>query len=204
MATFTANTVSSNDEAYERSDGSFFALSSDGGGVALRMLYGRSGGGDFWYSGWRFQNVTIPQGATISDAKITFTPSASNTIASVTVPIYGNDVDNSANFVTEADVVSRTLTTANASWSPSTTFTIDTPVDTPDLVTVVQEIVDRASWASGNAMTFLLRESAGTGGQDQRSYLFSDDPAKSPLLTINYVSGGGFNVAPTMFQVFEI
>lgn len=187
MAVFTVRTVADNDEAYERSDSSFFSISS-GGGSADRIIYGRSGAGGnpFWYSGWRFDNVTIGNGANINSAKLTFVPNATNTINAVNCVIYANDVDDASDFNTEADVVSRTLTTANVNWTTPTTFTVDVALDTADFTSVVQEIVDRGSWASGNAMVILLRPDTGTAGEDQRVKLFSDDSSKAPLLTIDY------------------
>jgi hypothetical protein len=55
---------------------------------------------------------------------------------------------------------------------------------TPDLSDIVQEIVDRPGWASGNAMTFILE---GTGRRTAVSY--DQDSSKAPLLHVVFDDG---------------
>ena len=52
----------------------------------------------------------------------------------------------------------------------------------PSLVPIVQELIDRPGWASGNALVVLV---SGTGRRTARSY--DANPAKAPLLHIDYV-----------------
>jgi len=113
----------------------------------------------------RFTNITIPRGATITNAKITLTTidSAAST-GTPNLDIQACDEDNSAEMTgTEvqdgtmtADIMSRVRTTANVNWSQS--FSNDTVYETPDIKTVVQEVIDRAGWASGNAMQFIISD----------------------------------------------
>jgi hypothetical protein len=55
---------------------------------------------------------------------------------------------------------------------------------TPDLTAIVQEIVDRPGWASGNAMAFILQ---GIGRRTAVAY--DQDSAKAPLLHVEYNDG---------------
>jgi hypothetical protein len=53
---------------------------------------------------------------------------------------------------------------------------------TPNLATIIQEIVDRPGWASGNAMVVIVN---GTGVRSAESY-DGDVPAAAPLLHVSY------------------
>jgi hypothetical protein len=118
-------------------------------------------------SSLRFTNITIPQGSAITSAKITLT--TTDTSASSGTPnldIQAFDEDNSTQISTAADFEGRARTTANVNWSQS--FSNNTAYETPDISSVVQEIVDRASWASGNAMHFVISD---------HTYKYSDLPS---------------------------
>ena len=73
--------------------------------------------------------------------------------------IYCEDVDDSADFSTTADVQSRTTTTANATWVTTGIDTTDF-VDSPSIVTPVQEVIDRGGWSAGNDMMVLMNTTA--------------------------------------------
>jgi hypothetical protein len=69
--------------------------------------------------GLRFQNITIPQGAIITNAYIEFFPSLTNSEAT-TLTIHGEDLDNPPTFSTSiGNISNRGKTLASASWSPS-------------------------------------------------------------------------------------
>lgn len=140
--------------------------------------------------GVRFQNVTVPSGATINSASLSFVPSSSGDEPNH--PIYGNDVDNAAAFTAGAtsDISTRTRTTATVTWSSTNLGATGTSLhSTPDLATIVQEIIDRAGWASGNAMAFMLQGSS-DGTRDLEVYLY-DNGSLIPELDIDYTAGGG-------------
>jgi hypothetical protein len=142
-------------------------------------------GGNPQLVGVRFLNVSIPQGAIITNAFIEFT--ADETSSDVTnLVIEGEDHDNAARFTNVAgQMATRTRTTASVAWNdvPAWGTVGETGVkqQTPDIKTVVQEIVDRAGWAS-NAMVFLI---TGTGKRVAES---ASDAAKAPLLHVEYTT----------------
>lgn len=114
-------------------------------------------------SGLRFQNVAVPQGATILSAEIQLTANTTNT-GDNTSSIFGEDADDAAQYTSDASNISgRTYTTASASWVIGDWAGNDRGGAqlTPDISAIVQEIVDRAGWASGNAMAFKLTRTAG-------------------------------------------
>ena len=133
--------------------------------------------------GTRFQNVTIPQGATILSAYLEFTVSAAKmapTDGNISLEITGEDTDNAAQYSgllsaqSMHNISSRVRTSAGVTWSSSTSPSTEPwdPVNskqtTPDLINIVQEIVDRSGWNSGNAMAFMIEYKTGLGSQNKR------------------------------------
>lgn len=113
------------------------------------------------WAAMRFNNITIPPGSTITTAGIDVVPSATTTDEPL-VTIFLEDADDCATFTTTAsDISNRALTTANASWS-NTNLGADgaTYFASPSLVTAVQEVIDRAGWASGNDLCVIVQGGA--------------------------------------------
>ena len=136
---------------------------------------------------FRFVGITIPQAAEITAATIQFTASAAQSTA-VSVRIYGQAADNAATFTTTAfNITGRPKTTAFVDWAiPAFTASARTAAQqTPDLTTIIQEIVDRGSWTSGNAIAFMLAYLSGGG---QRSLVAEDDGTLTEAtLTVTYL-----------------
>lgn len=102
----------------------------------------------------RFQNVTIPPGAVIASAVPTVNvPDASFDDSQFN--IYLEDVDDAPTFATGAgDISARARTTAFAAWSATG---IGTGLKAgPDLTAPLQEVIDRAGWASGNDLALIF------------------------------------------------
>ncbi len=139
--------------------------------------------------GIRFRNVTIPKGAFILSAKIVFQVDATskNTDPCV-VSIKAQAADNPDAFATTAFNISpRPTTTDSVVWniptgSWNTVGANGADQTTPDLKSLVQALVNRDGWASGNAMAFIMR---GTGTREAESY--DGLPAGAPKLIIDYV-----------------
>jgi hypothetical protein len=136
--------------------------------------------------GLRFQGITIPQGAIISSAYITFTAVAADytmtNSEATSLTIKGQSADNAATFTTAVNNISdRATTTASTSWAPDAWVT-GSKYNTPVVTDIVQELVNRAGWASGNSMAFII---TGTGHRSAASY---DDisSGNEPKLVINY------------------
>lgn len=135
--------------------------------------------------GMRFENITIPQGATITAAYIEFTVDESTT-GSVTMNLAGEAVDNSLIFTTAPyNISGRTKTNASVAWTPTDWTVLNSLKQTPDLKNCVQEIVNRSGWTTGNAMTFIVN-GGNTPTATRIAYSFDSSSAKAPLLHINY------------------
>lgn len=149
MATFSATIIASADDAVETA-GTVDITSS-----AININAATS------YGGWRFQNVTIPQGSTINTCTMDlyFT---SGSFDDPDVTIWAEDTDDAAAFTTGASNISgRTPTTATASWDVGGVGVgLETTVD---FSAVVKEVVDRPGWASGNDLVVIMKgDDAGT------------------------------------------
>ena len=145
-------------------------------------------------TGLRFRDLPIPRGATIDSASIQFTSGAVSTPKeSASLTIRGQAADNAGAFAaTAGNISARPLTSAAVVWSPPD-WTLANEAgpaeDTPDLSPIVQAIVDRQGWQSGNALAFVV---SGTG---RRSAWAFDGNGAVPRLDVHYTPA---NQAPTV------
>lgn len=139
-------------------------------------------GGTAW-CGLRFTGVTVPQGAYIVSAYVSF--SARYADASATsVTVSAEATDNSTVFTTAANNISgRARTTASALWNPVPAWTAGTLYNTPQLNALVQEVVNRPGWTSGNSLALFVRSNSGT----RRAQPYVNNTALAALLHIEYV-----------------
>lgn len=139
------------------------------------------------HTGYRFTSVAVPQGATIDDAILTvYVHIGSNNVA---VTVYGDDVDDAAAWAGNDAPSDMTNTTA----SQAKTFDSGIGDDTIDVTSIIQEIVSRGSWLSGNALRMGFIGSS--GGYDY-FYDYNGGTTLCARLAINYTEGNGA-VAPT-------
>ncbi len=138
--------------------------------------------------GLRFPNITIPKGATITGAYLEFMPTtATSSSGSPVITIYGQAADNAATFTTTTnDISSRAKTVATASWSPAAWTNGGNPQQTGSVSNIVQEIVNRTAWASGNAMAFILDNAGSTAFRTAQSYETLNNYAPRLIMTYTY------------------
>jgi len=135
------------------------------------------------YAATRFQNVTIPQGATITSAYVRF-KAASEQVNTMSISIYGEDVDNASAFSSNYyNISNRAKTTASVSWSTGGWKDNDTR-DTPDLKSVIQEIVDRGGWNSGSSIVILFKSNNTT--RQQFAWARDNGSSDAPRLHVEY------------------
>ena len=154
-----------------------------GGSFSKTADYWRAGSG--WGGGIRLQNVTIPQGTTITSAF--FRAIAWNTRSGANanpIEIIGVDEDDFAQPSSSNDVINANKTTATVNAFASQNWTDGDTIDSPEIKTIVQEIVNRAGWSSGNAMTILIRPGSAAPQVIFSSYDF--DTAEKAELHISY------------------
>lgn len=154
------------------------------------IFFGKSGALTL-NSFFRRSSISIPQGANITAATITLT-SFATTAGALTVTISGNDEDNATAPTTYAGYNAKVLTSATVAWNTSETWVAETAYTSPDITAIIQEIIDRPGWASGNALMLFIKDNAGSVLRDVYSY--DSTPAKSALLTISYTTPATFSL----------
>ena len=168
----------SSDDAEESATGSYSGSSSD-----LELVFD----GSNQQVGLRFPNITVPKSATITRAYVQFEADEAQS-ESTALTIRGQAADNPATFSSANKISTRPRTAAAATWSPAAwavTSEAGPNQRTTDLSAVVQELVNRPGWASGNALALLV---TGTGHRTARAY--DGKPAGAPLLHVEFTSGG--------------
>ncbi len=144
--------------------------------------------------GIRFQGVSIPKGATITRAYIQFTADYATTGAS-NLEVWGEGNSNPAPFSPgSTDLLSsrNPQTTAKVYWNNVPDWNSGGEQgyqqQTPELKTIVQEIVDMGTWVSGNAMAFYV---GGTGTRTASAWKKANSLGdnRQPLLHIEYTTG---------------
>jgi len=143
--------------------------------------------------GIRFQNMTIPQGASITSSYIEFTAETPRS-GTTNLTFYGQAIDNAPTFtLTAGNITSRTKTSASVAWNSVPAWNTDgEKKQTPDLSTVISEIVNRAGWASGNSLVIIV---TGTSGSNREAYSYNGSSANAPLLHVVYNQGAPSSAA---------
>jgi hypothetical protein len=171
--------ASSADDAEQWQDGTVNLTSTD-----LELV--DDGGRGNQIVGIRFAGLAIPDGATITDAWIQFTVDEASSGA-VSLRIEAQDVDSAPAFTAVAGSISaRSRTAASVSWTPPAWPTVAVAgLDqrTPSLVALVQAVIDRPGWSSGNAMAFII-----TGSGTRWAGAFDGGAADAPRLHLAYTT----------------
>ena len=176
---------STSDDAEEASSGSIRT------GSAAQDL-------DFSYPGQRvglrFSSLSIPQGAKITKAYVRFKASASDS-GSTTLVIRGHDTDSASSFSTsKRNISSRSTTSASERWSPSS-WRKGSSYSSDDISEVVQEVVNRRGWDSGNALALIV---TGDSSSTRRRAVSANRSLRdSPTLYVSYDTGTGEEPAPS-------
>ena len=135
--------------------------------------------------GIRFRGVAIPQGATITNAYIQFQAVEVQT-GPVSLTVAGQAADDTAPFTAAAgSVSSRPRTSATVAWQPApwTTGARGVEQRTPDLSSVVSQIVSRAGWASGHSMAFVV---TGSGTRTAQAFEGEGSQLEGPVLHVDF------------------
>lgn len=140
------------------------------------------------YSGFRFSNVAIPANAQIYQAYIEVYSPTSSWI-SVNYRMWGEATGNSSPFTSSSKPSLRVPTESWLPYSPEVHWSANTWHKLPIVTPIVQEIVNRSDWQSGNAMSFVTR---GLGTKFATTNIRSTDQnaSQAPRLVIQYVSSG--------------
>lgn len=129
---------------------------------------------------FRFLNITIPQGSTITGAYIRLTSRYQGGDA-VSIDIYGNDADDATALITYDSFDEVTKTTAKVDWDINAAWVEGTQYDSVSLISIIQEIVNRAGWSSGNALMLMLYNDAASSYKQGYAIDYDGGSAKAEL-----------------------
>ena len=137
--------------------------------------------------GLRYQDLNIPRGATITSAYLRFTSSAFNTGAT-DITFNAELTGNSAAFSSSSNnLSSRTKTSSSILWDTGNDWPISgETVTSPDLTSIVQEVVDQAAWCGGNALSLLINSVASSSSSARKAVASEEGSGISPQLVIVY------------------
>jgi PKD repeat protein len=169
------------DDVEERITGLMYITSTD-----IELVYDASNGACNQFVGLRYLNPGIPGNSLINNAYIQFAVDEATT-GSCSLVIHGEDVDNSPAFTTATfNVSARPQTTASVDWIPATWPLVGEAglnQRTPDLVYIIQEIVNRPGYNSSSAVSLII-----TGNGTRTAKAFEVSASEAAKLVVIYAS----------------
>lgn len=172
-----------NDDAWEAQNGGLFTASD-----TRHIVQAWSTTDARINAGARFQNVTVPAGATINSCVLQIKAIATSE-DDMRGDAFFEDVDDAADFATTADVTSRAVTASSVSWVALATGAVY--VSSPSLVVPCQAVINRGGWASGNDVVVIVKGKNATNNTGNFYGESFDNAGTSPsLLDIDYTAAG--------------
>ncbi|MEM1404552.1 MAG: hypothetical protein AAGG55_14540 [Pseudomonadota bacterium] len=149
--------------------------------------------GTMWFdgietNGFAFTGSDIPSGAKITNAYLRFTGQRGDS-GTVNYTIYGEPGNPAAFSSASNDLTSRTYSTASVDWTITQAVADGETIDTPSLVTIVQELVDDPAWnpdgGGADDMVFILTPNGSSPG-DRYFYGYEGSPTQAAQLFVEY------------------
>ena len=186
VVTLTAQLAASSDDANQDSNG----LDLTSGTLWLGNASGAS------YAGLRFANLSVPSGASITSARLQVYSSQSQWL-SLNFSLAAEAAGDSSTFSASSPPSLRPLTTQSVAHQSDTQWLANTWYALDEMAPVIQAVVGRPDWQSGNSLSVIL---TGTGSAWGRKFVQSWDgsPANAPRLVIVYTTTGGATGTPTL------
>ncbi|MCL4825066.1 MAG: amidase domain-containing protein, partial [Anaerolineales bacterium] len=134
------------------------------------VYLGKCDDGESIISGFRFTDIQIPYGATIKYAFITFSVDGTYT-SPISLKIYGEASGNSEPFISSSDLATRPTTSSAITWDVTEQWDLTDnhtgqasqyAFTTPQLASVLQEIVNQSGWTSGNSLSIIIKDNGST------------------------------------------
>jgi len=179
MATINVSTAANADDGH-----SYAAFNN----TDTTLSFGKVGGASDSRVFMRFLSVPVPKGAIIQSAYLTLVQKQNWCAANKKFIIKGNDIDTAVAPTSVAENNALVATTATVQMQPANAFVAGTDEVSPDIKTIIKEIVDRAGWASGNNMQLMADNVDGDNVWEYAAYDHAS--YNPPKLTISYFAGG--------------
>lgn len=136
------------------------------------------------HSFMRFPNVTIPAGSTILSAYLRFTAYQDNTETACSVNIYFNDVDDAV-APTDGEECGDLVLGSPVAWSSIPTWTSGGKYNSADISSILQTVINRSGWASGQAVMAVIHNNGSDIGATRRALNNEETPVE---LHVTYVT----------------
>ncbi len=134
------------------------------------VFAGGEAGGNYYDGYAQFFVVSIPAGATIDSAFLTVVcENSGNDGGNTFTNLFFEAADDPEVPGSVADHAGRTRTTASTAWD-GIDMTVDEDLNSPDITAVVQEVVDRSGWNSGQRMNFFWDDDGSDAAKFYRVY----------------------------------
>ncbi len=141
--------------------------------------------------GLRFENVYLPKNAPIKSAYLEMgTTSTNGEIDNLELEINVEAAANASEYSpTIASISGRsTIPMKPVTWHPDPTWPAWVTVKSPDISSLLQELVNRSDWCGNNALALQIRPTSNSP-IGSRQILSRDDPyERRPRLVVNYLS----------------
>jgi hypothetical protein len=169
----------SEDDAEEYGDG---RMDLDSSYLAVWHDPGRGPEREVQFVGLRFANLQIPKGAQIRRAYVEFDVSRSRPENGMVV--HGELTANAQSFTNARHNISdRRKTSASVKcpelWRPAHSGSYQSVTVSPNLASIVQEVVNQSDWREGNALVLIISGSASARSYDHLL-------RRSPMLYVDY------------------
>ncbi len=137
-------------------------------------------------TGLRFLELNIPQGAQITKASLRFASAFINS-EPVEIKIYGELNGNAQNYAVGAAVHERAKTTHFVEWNSDNTFSFSGEyISTPDITSVIQEVVNQSSWCGRNNIGLIITARGLNADVSRAAYAFEQGNGLAPQLVVEY------------------
>ncbi|GAH44414.1 unnamed protein product, partial [marine sediment metagenome] len=150
----------------------------------------------------RFTNITIPQGAVISNAKLLFVCLSGPTGTGCNTRITGEHADNPAAVTSQVDWDNRVKTTKFVDWDGIPTWIVGQPYESPNIANVIQDIIEEDWWDSGDAIQIFWEEHGAVVASGNYRYPadYSHASYTEPRLEVTWLDSGSVEL-PAKFAV---
>ena len=178
---------SGNDDVEERENGDLYTNSSD-----LELVYDSYSNAGYQIIGLRFRGVGVPKNATITNAYLQFTADESNS-ADAELEIALHNSSNSPAFSNSNKVSNRATFSSKVTWTPQSWSSNQngSAQRSPDLKNMVQSLVNKSDWSSGNSLSMIIRgkgRSLTSTSAKRVADSYEGGASKAPRLIISYTT----------------
>jgi hypothetical protein len=143
-----------------------------------------------------FENVTVPQGTTVSNASVRFTLTGSAGVVHTKLAAWNVGNATVPQDYTEFITRQGELTNSIVEWSNVLSGGWGTSLQTPDISAIVQEIVNRSDWVSGNSILIWVGDN-GSASYANRNYVSANfaGSEQKPTLVLDYLPANSAPIA---------